>query len=392
VSAYEDEHRLFDATLGELAERGSPLDLSHLLARMSATPDEWTRRRITAEEASTVGQELWAALPPHVRDPLLHISGPARLKIAAATPYASDLPWEWLNDGSGEPFALRDDFVLARTVPLRFPVHPLSVEPPLRVLLLVPNPEDERLLNADIEIEDAKAALPPLSFDVRVLDVPDFDGLAAQLDAFQPHVMHYVGHGGLTHAEGNLVLQSASGGSRWVSASELALVLPSSVRLLSLATPVTAENYEVLGLTHLARGSTLTVLPTSVAMQYPVAREVAREFWTAFYSTLLESGNANTAVREARLRAAGTAPEYADWGSFTLVVRDQTGVCFEFRSSKETAERRPAELRAQFIAEAANELAQQVQALGGEIPDGLIKRYEVVQERLDTALDKLMET
>jgi hypothetical protein len=392
IAAYDDERELFDAGRDAEPATGRPLDLSGLVSDADPTTSIWTRRRMSADAARSLGTQLWAALPREIREPLRALAGPARLKVSTATPAAGDLPWEWLTDGSAQPpLALRPDFVLARSVPLRFPLHPLSVQLPLRVLLLMPNPKDERLLDGDTEIQTALAALPAPAFSVRVLDVPVLEALTEALVEEQPNIVHYIGHGGLTHGEGNLILQDAGGKSRWVDATELAALLPSSVRLLCLATPVTAENYQVLGLSHLARGARLSGLPTTVANQYPVDGAAAAEFWKAFYAALLVRGNVNHAVQEARLRAAAVDTAHADWGSFSLVIRDQTGVSFELRGREEAAVRRPAELRAQFAAEAANELAQQVQILGDETPAGLVQRYEVEQRRVTELLDELTE-
>jgi hypothetical protein len=391
--AYDDEHLLFDTpSERQQSADASRIELADLISRLGSRSASWTRRRVPVDEAREIGMQLCAALPPELVQPLQFADRPIRLKIATSATAVGDLPWEWLNDGNGKPFALRPEFMLARSVPLRFPVLPLSVDIPLRVLLLVPNPKDERLLNADYEIDAVYQGLVAAGFGVQVLDLPLLDQLVHELAADQPNIVHYIGHGGLTDGEGNLILQDADGRSRWVSASELAGLLPSSVRLLCLSTPFTTENYQVLGLSHLARAPGLVGLPTTVVNQYPVDGAVAREFWNTFYGSLLNrGGNVNEAVHAAQVHAADVDVGYADWGSFSLVVRDQTGVSFDLRSGTETAERRATEFQAQFAAENANELAQQVQLLGEEVPAGLKVQYDLEQERLSGLLDDLAE-
>jgi hypothetical protein len=392
ISAFDEESHSFDPPADGAATTSRPIDLEGLLARMGSRSAQWTRSRVPDGLASRIGAELWTALPAELADAVRWAGGQTRLKIASAIPGVADLPWEWLRESADAPVALRPDVLFARSVPLRFPVLPLSVEMPLRVLLLVPNPKDERLLNAEAEIAAVSAALPAPSYAVRVLDFPRLEQLAEMLAADQPNIVHYVGHGGLTAGEGSLILQDPDRRSRWVSASELAALLPSSVRLLCLSTPFTTENYQVLGLTHLARAAGVTGLPTAVVNQYPLDGNVAQGFWSAFYGSLVEQGgNVNEAVQAARLSSAGASPGFADWGSFSLVVRDQTGVAFDLRSAAEATERRPAELRAQFAAEAANELAQQVQQLPPEVSSGLKTQYEVEQRRVTGLLEDLTE-
>ena len=393
IATHQHEHEMFDIASDGGASEALPIDLSGLMNSSAVSAPKWTRHRVSADEARSLGAQLWAALPPQIRESLQFGDARVRLKVSTEVPAVGDLPWEWLSDETDPPFALRPDFILVRSVPLRFPVHPLSVKPPLRVLLVVPDPKDERLLNAADETKAVTQGLSgPEEIEVSVLDSPQFGQLVDALATGLPNVVHYIGHGGLTHGEGSLVLQAADGRSRWVPATELAALLPSSVRLLCLSSPFTTPNYQALGLSHLARAVGLTGLPTTLANQYPVGGAVVAEFWTSFYGSLLNlGGNANEALQAARLHAASVDPGYADWGSFSLVIRDQTGISFELRPGEEVATRRAAEFRAQFAAEAANELAQQVQLLGEKTPPGLRKQYQIEQERVTGLLRDLSE-
>ena len=61
-------------------------------------------------------------------------------------------------------------------------------------------------------------------------------GLAGALKRFQPHVLHYVGHAGVSSAIGHIILHSEGRGTSWLSAEQLAEMLPPSVGLLCLST------------------------------------------------------------------------------------------------------------------------------------------------------------
>jgi hypothetical protein len=389
VASFDDEHSAFDAMSASAPMDATPMELSHLIATLNSRSANWPRQRVSADEALDFGTQLCKLLPPELLEPLREVQGPLRLKIAATVPVVGDLPWEWLAE-NGEPFALRPPLMITRAVPLRFPVLPVSVEMPLRAVMLLPSPKDEHALSVRAEHDAVREGMDAAGFEVSILDLPLVEEFAAMLASEQPSIVHYIGHGGLTDVEGNLILQGGDGRSRWVPASELATLLPSSVRLFGISTPCGTENYEILGLGRVARAPGLAGLPTMVVSQYPAGRATVLEFWKAFYGTLVNTGgNVNEALQAARTHAAAIEPTSADWASFSLVIRDQTGVSFDLQAA--SGERHAEELRAQFAAESANELAKQVQVLGSDVPSGLQKQYEVQEKLASDLVDKLSE-
>jgi hypothetical protein len=394
IAAFDHEQELFELGREGKTTRGFPIDLFGLMDRTDRSIPRWTKHRISTDDSRRDGTALWEALPPPFQSHLKQ-SGPddraLNLKISSEVPGVADLPWEWLFDGTDPPFALRSGVRLIRSVPARLPVPSLSISPPIRVLLLVPNPKDERLLDAWTEINTVTTRLHAPDYEFRILEEPSLDMISDVFANWFPNVMHYIGHGGLTYGEGNLIFHGAEGRSRWIGATELSSLLPSSVRLLCLSTPCTTRNYQVLGLSHLGRAQGLVGLPTTVANQYPVDRDTVRTFWQAFYSTLTErAGNVNEATHAARVAAAGADPAFADWGSFSLTIRDQTGVPFDLGPARtDPARRRKAELSAQFATQMANDLAAQVDALGEEAPGGLREQYETERSRAAGLLDEL---
>lgn len=179
------------------------------------------------------------------------------------------------------------------------------------------------------------------------------------------------------------------GRSRWVSATELASLLPSSVRLVCLSTPFTTGNYQILGLSHLGRASGLVELPTTIANQFPVGHEAVSAFWDGFYSALSAGGDVTEATHEARVAAAAAETGFADWASFSLTVRGQADQLFTTGSSADPTRRRSTELSAQFAAQLANDLAVQVNELGDQAPGGLQEQYEAAQTRAAGLLEEL---
>jgi len=328
-----------------------------------------------------VGRQLWDALPEEARKPLLDAAPerPCRLKISSVSPAIYDLPWEWLNDGT-QPFAMRTGVRLVRSVPIRVPVPPLTVMPSIQVLLVITNPRDERLLNPFQEIQAVQPRLMQPPYELRVLEEPTLKALVAALrEGRGPHIVHYIGHAGLDRGGGNLILHDSYDRTHWISAQELADVLPVSVRLLCLSTCFTAPNYQIAGLSRLAHTPATYSLPTAIANRYPVTEGGVRAFWEAFYHVLAATGgDTGEAFREAQMHCY-MAISTGDWGSFSLVIRDQTGQGFRIEPGEHKLASEPdalTEIQAQFSAGVANQLAQAMESFEGTPPDALSRLFE----------------
>jgi hypothetical protein len=338
----------------------------------------WSRRPIEAEEAALLGRALWDAVPKEATALLSSADEglPVRLKIVSASRGAGDLPWEWLSPGN-EPLGLRPDVRISRTVLTRLAVPPLSADLPLRVLIIATNPSDKQLLDVPREIEAISGGLHPPGYEVRVFDQPAVDALRKLVEEWPPHIVHYVGHSGISHGEGALILNDVERNTVWVTGSQIAESLPSCVRLLCLSSCFTAENYDLLGLPRLARAANSGRLPSTITNQYPASEQAVKTFWSTFYDALLVDGNLNEAVHRGRRAVAAARPDSADWASFCLVIRDQAGLAFELdEATKVTEERRQEEFPAQVAVQLVNELAEQLLAFGKEIPPVLVRQYE----------------
>jgi hypothetical protein len=227
-----------------------------------------------------------------------------------------------------------------------------------------------------------------------VLQEATVRALRQELEDTSPHVVHYIGHAGVSRGDGNIILHQPAYASNvpdasesdWVSPRQLAELLPVSVRLLCLSTCVTAPNFDITGLSRFAHAPAAYQLPTVVANQYPVDLAGVRVFWDAFYDALLaHGGDVNLAMRAGQAAAHAERPTSADWASFTLVLRDGSGramsinrpgatpvrttagVAFtpeEAAADLVTSDQFAAALQAQFASRLANDLAEQVRTLG----------------------------
>jgi hypothetical protein len=374
---------------GTESAEGVPIDLPLDWSTSQRARREWTQGPVPRAEWLELGRQLWDAIPPEVQGQLLEVDPGhvRRLKISSPSPAIDDLPWEWLNDGGpGPPFALRPEIRLARSVPLRLQVPPMTVETPVRVLLMLTNPKDERLLDGWAEIEAVRPGLEQEPYRLEPLGEPTWEALVHMLHDYQPHIVHYIGHAGIARGHGNLILHDDYGGSHWISAAELAQALPVTVRLLCLSTCFTAPNYQILGLPRFAQAGVQHQLPTMVTNRYPIRDESVRAFWQAFYTSLAENhGNVNDAIHAAGQTVAEMPGIEADWGSFSLVIRDQTGQAFWLQEAgTESATRREEEIKAQLASRLASQMAQQVRGFGPDTPDIVVKQLE---EEVDWARD-----
>ena len=97
-----------------------------------------------------IGQELWRALPSAATEPLrTALADPAahpRVRICTSSNLINNLPWEWLSDGLAPRAQWR--LRVSRSLPVLVPTPPLTITPPLRLLVVITNPKDERLLNS----------------------------------------------------------------------------------------------------------------------------------------------------------------------------------------------------------------------------------------------------
>jgi hypothetical protein len=354
----------------------------------------WQRNPIALEHALRLGTQMWASLPNELTAPLASAGNaqrPLRLRISSTGSGVDEIPWEWLAMGGSRRMVLDPSVRLLRSVPVPYPEPPLTVQPPLRVLLVTTNPRDERLLNAGVELDAIRGGLDPGGYDVHVLDEPTNEALARAL-AEEPHIVHYVGHAAIGQGAGYLILHDSSGGSFWLSATELARMLPPSVRLLCLSTCFTAPNYNVGGLPRLGHAAADLHLPTILVNQYAITEAGARAFWRRFYPTLLETGgDVVEATQRGRIEASVAAPAMADWASFSLIVRDRIGRPFRFNAPGDVnPERFASEIQAQFSARLASDLAVRLNELGINASDSLKRGHEKAYAEFN-ALQKKIE-
>lgn len=266
------------------------------------------------------GQRLFSTL---VADPTLQrawaeIRGQARarrlrLRIDPAAAELHAIPWELLSEdnvllsaNAGTPFS--------RYLPIALPWSGAVEERPIRVLVVISNPDDlatrYNLAALDVAAERAtlEAAFGEVAADqlaVTFLEPPvTLERLEAALREGY-HIVHYLGHGSFNarRQQAVLYLQDDAGHSRLVTDDELVGLLvrqnlhPQLIFLAACQSAVRATGDAFRGL---APKLVAIGVPAVVAMQDFVALETARKLSGTFYRRLLEHGEVDTALNEAR--------------------------------------------------------------------------------------------
>jgi hypothetical protein len=358
-----------------------------------------------------VGQFLFEFLPSSISSFIQHeyelvkenqqILG---LKIVSKDPGSIDLPWELLYITPQDEFlALHPNASILRYVPVPISSLPLIVEPPLRIVFVITNPKDERLMRADEELSAIKGNIDNMdSFQTDVLWEPTLEAFKKKLVDMQPHVVHYIGHGGIGRGEGNLILQDSLDNSYWLAPTELSTILPPTVLLLCLSTCFTARNYQIQAFNRLGQTWGQYNLPSMVGNQFPLSRESVSVFWREFYSTLRDTGELRTSVKRSRQKVAQSLPLSVDWASFVLHLRSPNDKLFSYippeittrraiNSTELSMERRKVkalEIQINSLTAILNGLKMQVRTFD-KPPAGLQKAIEGTEKRHYDLLSEL---
>ena len=145
------------------------------------------------------------ALPPIPGSTTTTAAAPADAGAAPRRGRLWRLPWEYLCDDAGF-LALSGRLLLSRTPLGLGELSPAAVEPPLRILVVVAAPDDQRPLDTEEEIrliqESLDEAVQAGRVQVDYLDDATLPAIGDALRRLQPHILHYTGHGAYDEAKG----------------------------------------------------------------------------------------------------------------------------------------------------------------------------------------------
>ncbi len=193
---------------------------------------------VTSEVFQHLGEKLFGTVfSGEVRDLLERTLGllekdnkHLRLRLhLTEVPELAQLPWEYLYHR--DFLALSAGTPIVRYLDVPETIKPLSVKPPLKILVVIASPSDYPKLNVEAEWEQLQKALSELSsrglVTLERLAKATVDGLQQALRREDYHIFHFIGHGDFdpgTRA-GTLLFEDDEGKGRIVPSQVLKILL-----------------------------------------------------------------------------------------------------------------------------------------------------------------------
>jgi hypothetical protein len=282
-----------------------------------------------------------------------------RLRLAGA-PELAELPWEFLYDRRLNRFLVLSRWTpLVRYLDLPDPPRPLTMEGPLRVLVMISSPVGYLELDVEQEWRLVTEALAEQQEEGRVIVErleANMGMLRRRLRRETYHVFHFVGHGHYRPdwGDGVLVMEDDTGRAHEVTGEELGGLLneydPTRLAVLNACEGARSDASDPFA--GMAQSLIQQGLPAVVAMQYEITDEAAIIFARELYGAIADGLQLEAALAEARggIRDQGNPTE---WGTPVLYSRAPDGRLFNWtarvrisgaeRKAREDAERKARE-------------------------------------------------
>ena len=264
------------------------------------------------------------------------------------TPELVELPWEFLYDPRLNRFLAQSRHTpLVRYLDLADPPRPLSVEGPLRLLVMISSPTDYPGLDVEREWSALTGALAQQQADGQVKVerlTANMSILRKQLRREAFHVFHFVGHGRYRSdwGDGVLVMEDRNGRPHEVTGEELGGLLNEydTTRLAVLNACEGARSGVSDPFAGVAQSLIQQGLPTVVAMQFEITDDAAIIFAREFYGTIADGYPLEAALAEARgaIRDEGNLTE---WGTPVLYSRAPDGRLFNLTARGRSSVTKP---------------------------------------------------
>jgi len=265
-----------------------------------------------------------------------------RIRLRLTAPELVVLPWEYLYDPSFNNFlVLSVHTPLVRYLELPQRIQPLTVTPPLRILVMISSPVDYRELEvAELDVDQEWTKLNKALADLqrkRLVELQrmpkaTLSDLRKQLRQGTYHIFHFIGHGGFDERtqDGVLLLEDEARRGRRVSGHDLATQLHnhSSLRLAILNACEGARTSRDDIFAGTAQGLVQQGMSAVIAMQFEITDKAAITFAEEFYTALADGYPVDAALVDARV-AIRTDGNDVEWGTPVLYMRSPDGRIFD---------------------------------------------------------------
>lgn len=251
-------------------------------------------------------------------------------------PELGDLPWETMFDPSRQRFlSLSKETPILRFLNLPEPIKPLSIKPPLNILVVTSNPIDTQQLDFDGEWELLRNALQNLESMGKVslerLKDPTIDSLMRRLRVKSYNMLHFIGFGGFDEEkdDGFITLGNERGTSQTINSDTLSILLrdESALRVVVLETGETARTSKMDPFRGLSSRLVLQGIPSVVGMQFQITDRASIDFSSEFYRAVADGYPVDAAVNEGR-RAIYMTNNPVEWVTPVLFMRSPDGIVF----------------------------------------------------------------
>lgn len=272
-------------------------------------------------------------------------------------PELADLPWEFLYNPARDHFlSLSNSTPIVRFLDIAERIKPLTVQLPIRVLVMISDPNDRVQLDVEREWSKLKEAVRDLESEKRLiidrLDAATLPALQTKLQKADYHIFHYIGHGEYDEPtrDGALILEDEQQLAHKVRGKTLGTLLR-DCRSLRFAVLNACEGARTslkdpfAGVAHSLMRQGLSAV---VAMQFEITDAAAITFAHSLYTAIANNYPADAALAEAR-KAIYTQGNEVEWGTPVLYMRSPDGRIFDVETAatkpKEEKETQPPETK-----------------------------------------------
>lgn len=250
-------------------------------------------------------------------------------------------PWEYLYKPLDEALKYSDDFLvnLAKQLVLNRKLYrvgsaDLATTRPVKVLLVVAKPKElgyvdytpvrdylqELQQKGIVALDDSlieivpsppldEAHMPDYRIQMASYDGPKItrDAFREKVEAFDPHIIHFIGHGKRVERTGRISLIEEGGAADWVEDTTFAGWLQNcaSLKLVFLQACESALPDPYRTTSGMAMQLAKKDIPAVVAMQYKIDNQTANNFARGFYRALAQGQSVDLSVRAGREEIKG---------------------------------------------------------------------------------------